>query len=247
VIVPTILTAAALITAVISGMAGLGGGTVLVAVMFGVDLAPRTIVPVHAAVQLVSNGARTAVFARHVRWSALLAFLLAAVPAPFLAAPWIEHLDARWVKLGMGLFILAITWAQGPLSRLRPRSAFVALFIAGLLAGGVGMIVGATGALIAPFYLRDDWTKETIIGTKALCQGSAHVLKLVAFEAHGFALAAHLSLIVPMSVAVVVGTVIGKRIGKRLSDKTFARIFRLILTALAAKLIVTAMVKLARG
>ncbi|MCA9667533.1 MAG: sulfite exporter TauE/SafE family protein [Myxococcales bacterium] len=254
-IVPTILTAAALITAVISGMAGLGGGTVLVAIMFGVDLPPKTVVPVHAAVQLVSNGARTVLFARYVKWAALLSFLLAAVPTPFLAAPWVKHLDPRWVRLGMGLFILAVTWGSGLLSRLsvgdgsagaRARAAFVALLVAGLLAGGLGMVVGATGALIAPFFLRDDWSKETTIGTKALCQGAAHVLKLAAFSAHGFALQAHLALIVPMSVAVVLGTVIGKRIGKRLSDKAFALIFRLILSALSLKLCVSALLQLWR-
>ena len=51
------LTLAAFVTAAISGMTGLGGGTILVVILYAAGLAPTVAVPVHASVQLVSNGA----------------------------------------------------------------------------------------------------------------------------------------------------------------------------------------------
>ena len=222
-------------TAAISGMTGLGGGTILVAVMFAVGLVPAVAVPVHAVVQLVSNGARTIAFLRHVDFKALGVFLVGAVPAPFLVAGHVTALDPRAVRVLMGVFILEMVWTTW-LRRVRVEGP-AGLVIAGALAGGVGMVVGATGTLIAPFFLKERWSKETIIGTKALCQGAAHVLKVVAFTGYGFAFSDQAGLILPMGVAVVAGTWLGKTMGNRIGERTFRWVYRAILTVLAVKLI----------
>jgi len=237
-----VLTVSALITAMISGMIGLGGGTMLVVILYSVGLSPVVAVTVHAAVQLVSNGARTLAFFKYVHFPSLGIFLITAVPTPFLVADLIQKLDPTWVRMGMGVFILIVTWfkqylragLQGP----------PAMLLAGACAGGLGMVVGATGTLIAPFYLRDGWAKETIIGTKALCQASAHVVKLIAFSTVSLSVGGHLDLVIPMAVAVFAGTFAGKAIGKRVSEVWFRRIFKGILTVLAVKLIVSATLKL---
>ena len=109
------------------------------------------------------------------------------------------------------------------------------------------MVVGATGTLIAPFYLRKEWSKETIIGTKALCQASAHVVKLIAFSTVSLSVAEHLDLVIPMAVAVVVGTFTGKAIVGRISEVWFRRIFVGLLNILALKLLITAGWKLLQG
>ena len=196
-----ILTVAALITAIISGMTGLGGGTMLVVILYSVGLTPTIAVTVHAAVQLASNGARTVAFFRHVHLPSLGIFLLTAIPTPFIVAESVEALDPTIVRLFMGIFILMITWFRS-LTQLK-LSGPAGMLTAGVFAGGLGMVVGATGTLIAPFYLRESWSKETIIGTKALCQASAHIVKLVAFSTVNLSVVGHLDLIIPMAIAVV--------------------------------------------
>ena len=237
---PVLLTFVAFASAIVSGMTGLGGGTLLVAAMFTSGLAPKVAVPVHAAVQLASNGARTVVFAKHVHWISLAVFMIGALPTPFFAGKWVTKVDAQWVRFAMALFILVVTWGAALIAKLKLENP-VGVLIAGVLAGGVGMIVGATGTLIAPFFLREDWKKETTIGTKAVCQASAHVVKIFAFSTLGFAFERHLLLIGPMAVAVVGGTVLGKKLGQRLSEERFKLIFRLLLTALAGKLLFSAL------
>jgi len=242
-VITTILTISALLTAMISGMIGLGGGTVLVVILYSVGLNPVVAVTVHAAVQLVSNAARTLAFLKHVHLPSFGIFLITAVPTPFLVADAVGKLDPTWVRLWMGIFILAVTWLkkylkaglQGP----------PAMLLAGLCAGGLGMVVGATGTLIAPFYLRDGWKKETIIGTKALCQASAHVFKLVAFSTVSLSIGEHWDIIVPMAIAVFIGIFAGKALGQRVSETWFRRIFKGLLTLLALKLIISAAMKLA--
>jgi uncharacterized membrane protein YfcA len=230
-----VLTLIALLASTLSGMAGIGGGTILIAAMYAVGLTPTVAVPVHAGVQLVSNFSRTLAYLRHVEWRALRDFLIGAAPAPFLVAPLIARANEHWLLITMAGFIYLTLWPRWlKWLRLEGRAGMVA---AGVITGGLGSLVGATGTLIAPLFLRSDWRKETTIATLALCQAIAHLLKIIAFATVGYGLFEHWQLLLPMVLAVVVGTLIGSRLHGRLSEERFVGMFRLILGALATKLL----------
>jgi uncharacterized protein len=229
------LTFIALLSATLSGMAGIGGGTILIAAMYALGLTPVVAVPVHAAVQLVSNGARTLAYWRHVEWRALRDFLIGAAPAPFIVAPLIANANEHWMLILMALFIVLTLWPRWiRLLRLEGRTGMV---VAGILTGGLGSLVGATGTLIAPLFLRSDWSKQTTIATLAMCQSIAHLLKIIAFSSFGFGILEHWNILVPMCVAVILGTLIGSRLHGRLDEDRFVLIFRGILAVLAFKLL----------
>jgi uncharacterized protein len=229
------LTLIALLAATLSGMAGIGGGTILIAAMYALGLTPVVAVPVHAAVQLVSNGARTLAYWRHVEWRALRDFLIGAAPAPFIVAPLIANANEHWMLILMALFIFLTLWPRWiRLLRLEGRAGMV---IAGILTGGLGSLVGATGTLIAPLFLRSDWSKQTTIATLAMCQSIAHLLKIIAFSSFGFGILEHWNILVPMCIAVILGTLIGSRLHGRLDEDRFVVIFRVILAVLAIKLL----------
>ena len=230
-----ILSVVAFLGAGFSAIAGLGGGTFLVAVMFALGLPPPVAVPVHAAVQMVSNGSRTVAYGKFLDRRAWLIFMAGAVVAPFLVAPLVAKADPDWIRLTMGVFLVFVTWA--PWIKRIHAEHWGGLVAAGLIAGGLGSVVGATGALIAPFFLREEWTKEGVIGNKAVCQASAHVIKIAAFSAYGLRFWEHLHLVIPMTIAVVVGTFLGKRLGGGLSEAKFKITFKVVLTLLAVKLL----------
>ncbi len=229
-----ILTLSAFLTATLSGITGLGGGTVLIGVIYAIGLLPVVAVPLHAGVQLVSNGSRTLAYLSHVDWSSLRWFLLGAIPAPFIIAPLILRADANMIRLLMAGFIL-LAMAPRALSfiHLHGRAGMV---VAGVLAGGVGMIVGASGTLIAPFFLRDDWDKQRVIASLAVCQSAAHLLKIAAFASYGFNVLEYWYWLLPMSLAVIAGTWWGRHLHGRLNEAQFQGLFRGILLVLAAKL-----------
>lgn len=225
----------ALLAATLSGMAGIGGGTILIAAMYALGLSPVVAVPVHAGVQLVSNFSRTLAYLRHVEWRALRIFLIGAAPAPFVVAPLIARANEHWMLILMAAFILLTLWPRWiRLLRLEGNAGMV---VAGILTGGLGSLVGATGTLIAPLFLRSDWSKETTIATLALCQSIAHLFKIIAFSAFGFGILEHWNLLLPMSVAVILGTLIGSQLNGRLDSERFVVIFRGILAVLALKLL----------
>lgn len=228
------LSLAALLTAMLSGMAGLGGGTILIALLFTMGMAPALALPLHAGVQLVSNGSRSLVYIPHVQWRALGLFLIAAVPGPFVVAPLVVDADPDWIRLIMAVFIALAAWpAWAQRLRMHGRAG---LLVAGLITGLTGPLVGATGLLAAPFFLRDDWRKESVIATMAAAQLCGHALKIAAFSANGFNVLARLDLLVPMAIAAAVGTVIGRQLLGLFSETRFRQLFRVILLVLAVKL-----------
>lgn len=231
---PAFLTLTAFFAAVLSGMTGLGGGTLLIAVFYAVGLAPGVAVPLHAGVQLVSNASRTIAYLPHVDWRGTGLFMLTAIPAPFLALPLVAAFPVDGLRLFMAGFILLALW-PGWLARLKLQGT-AGLLLSGLVAGGVGMVTGATGLLIAPFFLRDGWSKETVIATMAVCQSAAYLVKIFAFALHGESLLTHWQWLLPMVIAVIIGTLVGRRLVNVFDEAGFRRVFRLLLAVLALKL-----------
>lgn len=230
-----LLTLAALIGATISGIVGMGGGAFLLGVMVVAGLDPSNAIPVHAAVQLVSNATRTWAHRRHIHWKIYLWFAVFALPGPILGMWLLQSLDTPVVIVVLGVAILYAAWApKWGLGQLPIAPAFA---IAGFLCGTLGVIVGAVGPIMAPFYLRDELTKEQIIATKALSAATIHVLKLVAFATVGFEFLKYAGMAVPMALATIIGTYIGKWALQRLTHRHFLLIYRVVLTVLALRLI----------
>jgi uncharacterized membrane protein YfcA len=213
----------------------MAGGISLVGIMATV-MVPAQVVPIHGVVQLASNFTRTLVFLKHVSWRIFFAY----APTVLLGV-WIATLVWSGDKLThfkplIGVFLLVfLVWR-----RTKPKLRNVPLWWyapVGLAAGFIGIFVGAMGPFIAPFFLRDDFAKEEVIATKAVCQAWGHVLKIPAFVALGFPYAQHLPLIGLLLICVVLGTFSGKWVLNHLSKERFITIYEGVLGAIGLFLI----------
>ncbi len=242
------LTLAALLTATISAIVGMGGGILLLAVMAGFMPLSQA-VPLHAAVQLVSNGTRILAFLRSVDWRTVRRFVLGVLPGVvigFFILRWIRNLDGGsgnldraepYLKIIIGAYILIVTHLPKPRNEAhRPwRFDFTLL---GLLVGILGLVVGAIGPIIAPLFARRGFVKENLIATKAVCQMCTHALKIAAFAALGvLKVAAFSKLFVAMAAMAVVGTFLGKRLLKHVSPEAFVVLYKVALTVAGLKVL----------
>jgi uncharacterized membrane protein YfcA len=222
-------------TAALSGVAGIGGGTILIGVLYALGLAPTAAIPLFAAVQTVSNTTRTLAYLKYVEWRAAFWFLLSGIPAPFLIAPFVADADVNIVRLLLAVLILiSLIPAKSGADPIPARPAF---FLAGLLNGSIGMFVGATGLFVGRLFLRPEWSKEKVIATLALCQALGHLLKVIAYGSAGFTVLSQLDLLLPLAVAVILGTFAGRNLNRHLSEERFRMLFKTLMLGLSLKLI----------
>jgi len=236
-----VLGVAALLTATLSAILGMGGGITLLGVMT-VLLAPREVVPLHGVVQMCSNLTRTIAFVKHVRWRLFAIYLPGSIVGILIARELWSNERLTWFKPAIGLFILAFLIWRRYNKKLRnlPMYAYAPV---GLGVGFLTIFVGATGPFLAPFMLRDDFEKEEIIATKAACQMWLHLLKIPTFLSLGFDYSPYLELLSVLVVAVVIGTYCGKWLLNRMSAKWFHILFQGLLTVIAVYLIVKPLIQ----
>lgn len=247
-----ILTLAALITATISGIIGMGGGILLLAVMFGF-MPHGEAIPLHGAVQLVSNGSRVVAFWKAVDWKTVSHFFIGTLPGVLVAAVVLWALDVSgqsdvqngpswnvepYLKIVIGLYILIVVFLPKPKKAVKQGHGYDFMLL-GFVAGTASLTVGATGPLIAPLFAHRNFVKEHLIATKAICQVSTHALKIIAFAVLGtIEFKEFSSLLIPMAVAAVAGTFLGKRILRHVSREAFVYLYRIALIVAGLKVLV---------
>ncbi|GIL01282.1 MAG: hypothetical protein BroJett030_11810 [Alphaproteobacteria bacterium] len=227
------LIVASFFTSALTAAFGIGGGVALLTVM-GYLLPVASLIPVHGVVQLGSNTGRALIQRAHIDWSAALPFLAGSLVGVALGTPFVVRLDDPLLKVGLGAFIIAVTWVRLPaLARGGP-----ALFAGGgLVTAFLTMFFGATGPLTAAFLGRSLPDRRQYSGTHAAIMTAQHGFKVIAFGLTGFAFVTWLPLLVAMVAAGFAGTAAGARLLARLPEARFRLAFSLLLTVLALDLI----------
>jgi len=228
------LIIAAFLTATLSGFLGMGGGILLLTVM-AAYFPPPVLIPLHGAVQLVSNSVRMAMSWRHIAWPVLLPMIAGSFAGIVAGSHVALNLPEAGYQFIMGLFILLMTWLP-PLRRIPPVPG--KFFWLGGISTALSLIVGATGPLLAPFFLNIGLKKEAIIATKAGGQAATHLLKVAFFSAVGFQLGRHALLFAGMVAAVTLGTACGKLLLGRVSERAFLILFKTLITILAGRMVI---------
>jgi len=226
-------------TAVLSAIVGMAGGMTLLAVML-LFLPPLVVIPLHGVIQLAANTSRTWIQRSHVDRSILWRFAVPLLPIGVLTLTFARALPEDSLRVGIGAFVLLATWAPGLLllgaapEQLDRQRRFFGL---GALAGAMNMTIGASGPLIAPFFLGLGLSRQALVGTKAACQAAGHLAKILLFGVVGFAFAEHGLFLVGAVAAVIAGTWLGSRILEHVSERAFVTLYRTVLTLIAIRLV----------
>jgi uncharacterized membrane protein YfcA len=236
-----ILSITALGSSIVSGITGMGGGTIMLAVI-AMLIDTSYVVPLHASIQLVSNSTRLLLFLKHIKWKILLFFVIGIIPGAILGINIFNKIDKNIIKLLMGIFILLITLA--PKSKNETKVSYSLFAPIGFVAGIIGIFFGAIGPFIAPFFIRKDVIKEELVATKAACQMITHMIKLIIFGFIGINIIENWKVFITLGVLVVVGTLIGKKLLNKLSDNIFRNTVKTLLVLIAIKIIITQAIKL---
>lgn len=234
-----VLSGMAFATSVLSAAVGMAGGITLLSVML-LYLEPLAAIPLHGVIQLVSNGSRAAIQRSHVDWSLTWRYGLLILPMGALGLKFAFSLPPHLTTLVIGCFVLLATWRPEWLrlgahpERTERGRRFLAL---GGAVGFLGVVVGATGPLIAPFFLNLGLPRQGVIGTKAACQTLSHLAKIILFGLTGFVFSEFAEALLIMSVLVGAGTWVGSRMLDRVDERVFIVIYKTVLSAIALRLL----------
>jgi uncharacterized membrane protein YfcA len=228
---------AALATSVLSAVAGLGGGIILLAVI-AQFFAPTVAIPIQGAMQFVANGSRAALIRREISWPAVWWSSLLIFPASVLGVVVATSIPEDATRLVLGLFVLVVAWKPSLLrwrgGRPLPTRAMIGV---GAASGFLNSTVGASGPVTSPFFKAVTASHVAFVATAAASQVIAHTSKIIAFTLDDFSLLDHLDVIVVGSIGVSLGSFIGTRLLGRISEERLALVFKIVLTALAVRLV----------
>lgn len=230
----------ALITSVISAVAGLGGGIILLAVIAQFR-PPVEAIPIHGGIQLVSNGSRAVILRRNVNWSAVAHGSVLLFPAALLGVAVASSIPESATRLVMAAFMLVVTWRPSLLRWDRPGRTNRSLIPVGALSGFLSATVGASGPVTSPFYRAVTVSHQAFVATAAATQVIGHLAKIVGFALDGFDPLDHVAVIAIGIAGVLVGTWVGTNLLSRVDETRLAAIFRITLTVLAIRLVIQAL------
>ena len=228
---PALVIVSVFATAVLSGILGMAGGMILMAILVS-TLSVSAAMMLHGAVQAMSNGSRTWFLREYVQWRILPPYLAGAALA--LAA-----FTALAVVPDAGV-VLILVGAMPFLARVTPRlnaldmNHWPTAVSCGAVVTAAQLLAGASGPLLDMFYLNSTLSRHAVVASKAITQTLGHLLKLLYY---GVLVGAVDALpwwlyVVAMATAVA-GTRVGTRLLDRLPDETFRRVSGWVILAIA--------------
>tara|TARA_Y100000590_G_scaffold466257_1_gene641014 strand:+ start:1458 stop:2204 length:747 start_codon:yes stop_codon:yes gene_type:complete len=241
-----ILIISAFITSSISAVLGMGGGIILLGIMAIIIPNGFMVIALHGIIQLISNTTRTYVFRKYLKKNLIKEFSIGAIIGAgisafiiFLLIKFFEVSSANEIKVDflkpiIGIFIIWYLFLKGK-TKEKDSKSFIKV---GSISGLASIFVGATGPLIAPFFLNSNLTKENIIANKAACQMITHLTKIPLFILFfNVNYIEEYKLLLPLILAVFIGTNFGKKILKMIPEKLFIKLFKTALFIIAIRLI----------
>jgi uncharacterized protein len=215
--------------AVLSAVAGFGGGVLLLPVFTGL-FGLRVAVPVLTLAQLSSNAARTWLNRGEVRWRLVGWFAAGAVPFAVAGGLVLAHAPLNSLQRVLGVFLIGVVvWRR---IRPEPPKPSDPMFAAVGAGSGLGSaLLGSVGPLTAPFFLAYGLTRAAYIGTEAASALTMHLVKLAAYGAGDLLSAKVLLYGIALTPATLAGAWVGRRIVGRISDRVFVALVEIGLLA----------------
>ncbi len=167
-----------LLTSVLSGVLGMGGGMILMAFLAAV-LPVTSAMVLHGVIQAVANGSRCLLLFRHIVWKPL-GYFAVGTGLSVLAFYFLVISTKTWVVyLAIGLLpFLPKTWMKSfALDFLKPTHAFTC----GLVVSLMQLLAGASGPLLDMFFQESKINRHQVIATKAITQTVGHSIKIAVY------------------------------------------------------------------
>ena len=233
-----IITVLSFFTALMTSIAGAGGGTVLLAAMLQF-MNPAEAIPVHGAIQLTSNLTRTWLLRKFVNWKIIFKFSLLLPFGIFLGLKIFQNIDSDNIKILIGFFILLALGFQNLRIINNIKISTNIYILIGFFTGILNILVGVIAPLLAVIVKQSISEKKSIVGTLGYFGLIGNLIKIIGFSFIGFSFFEYIDTFLMVVPATLIGSRIGQFLLNKISNRIFTIMFQLILIGLAIRLLLT--------
>ena len=231
---------------IVSTLAG-GGSPFVLIPLVNLLMGAASVPPVITIGMFLGNAHRVLLFWREINWELTMWYAPGAIIGSFLGAYTFTQIHLDWLQLIIGVFLIvsAVLFAieknpvidevktdllteppKDSLSISESGHKLKAWYImpAGFLKAFVSGLVGTTGPVLNPFYLRYGLVKEQLLATKATHVVIIHLVKIITYGA--FAALSREEVIAGLAIglAAIPANLVGKAILNRMSPDQFRQI-----------------------
>ncbi len=224
-------------TSTVAGAVGIGGGMMLIAILPSFGLLPiNALIPVHATTQMSSNLSRAIFGWEAVKTEVIPKFLIGSLFGIAFFAGILYLISLEYVPLFIAIYILLSLWSTRFNQRIKHYENY---YLVGFLQTGLSIVVGATGPLTMSLLLKDYEDRDIVVATGAALMSITHTLKVIVFLFFGFVFWDYIWILAAMITGAVAGSYAGTRLRGKIDGKKFIMLLKILLTALAIKLIIS--------
>jgi len=221
-------------TSTVAGVVGIGGGMMLIDILPSF-LPLNALIPVHGLTQMSSNFSRALFGYKDIQYEVIPKFLLGSILGIALFASILYFISLEYVPLFIGIYILLSLWSKKFNDKIKRYESY---FLAGFFQTGLSIVVGATGPLTMTLLLKDYEDKHKVVATGAALMSITHTLKVFVFMFFGFVFFDYIGILAAMIIGAVAGSYAGTQLRDKIDGKKFVMILKVLLSALAIKVIV---------
>jgi uncharacterized membrane protein YfcA len=239
------LSVASFFAWIVSTLAG-GGSPFILIPLVNLLMGSAAVPPVITIGMFFGNAHRVFLFWREIDWVLTAWYAPGAIAGAILGAYTFTQIHLDWLQLVIGVFLI-VSAVLFELEKkpeklddklddklaeelipedIKPKFQLKAWYImpAGFLKAYVSGLVGTTGPVLNPFYLRYGLVKEKMIATKATHMTIIHLVKIITYGAFAAMSKEQIVAGLAIGLAAVPANLVGKYILSRMSPDQFRQI-----------------------
>ncbi|MEI6328678.1 MAG: sulfite exporter TauE/SafE family protein [Pseudanabaena sp. ELA645] len=234
---------------IVSTLAG-GGSPFILIPLVNLLMGAAAVPPVITIGMFFGNAHRVFLFWREIDWVLTAWYAPGAIAGAILGAYTFTQIHLDWLQLVIGIFLIVsavlFEMEKSPKKleekseekteeeldkeliseEVKPKFQLKAWYImpAGFLKAYVSGLVGTTGPVLNPFYLRYGLVKEKMIATKASHMTIIHLVKIITYGAFAAMSKEQVVAGLAIGLAAIPANLVGKYILSRMSPDQFRQI-----------------------
>jgi uncharacterized membrane protein YfcA len=163
----------------------------------------------------------------------VVAFVLGCLFGVYFGIQTFATISETTISMLLGIILLILIWMPSLKRTLPIKHPF---FYVGVVHSYLGALFGV-GGVLQPIILRTNLLKLQIVGTLSACMITLDVMKVTGYVSLGFSYFDYIPHIVGATFAGFLGTWIGKQVTHRISEVAFRRVFKVLVSVVAIRLI----------